>query len=165
MLWPTLEADEIVQQLWQGSLPRKGDFVAKHGFDCLVLCAMEYQPAAEEFLGIDVIYAPNDDDPFRAPSRDELAIAVKAAREVADRLQAGQNVLSTCMQGRNRSGLVSALALHFWKGWEGRYCVDLIQQQRPTSLTNRGFVAVLERLEGTPGPARPPRFLLGGTKV
>lgn len=155
-----LDADEIVPQLWQGSVPRGGKYLSEHGFDCVVLCAYENQDASR-YHDIDVILAPNDDNYRRPPTNEEMVIAMSAAGEVAKRLERGENVLVTCMQGRNRSGLVSALTLHYWKGYSGVDATRLVQERRLTALQNPGFVAALKRFKGTT-PAPPPvrRFVL-----
>lgn len=141
-----LEADEIVPGLYQGSIPPDGGILHDSGISAVVLCAKEWQPAAKLFKGVDVIHAPNDDDRKRDPTRQELRTAIRAAQDVARRLDSGQSVLVTCKAGLNRSGLVSALALHFWKGWSGVECASLVQRKRPNALFNQGFVRVLHRL-------------------
>ena len=56
-----LDADEVFPNIWQGSQPPLGSVVAEHGFDVLVLCAVEWQPDASEFTGVEVLHAPFDD--------------------------------------------------------------------------------------------------------
>lgn len=102
-------ATQILGNLWMGSAPPIGLGVAQH-FDHLVLCAKEYQLPPECFPGVEVIYAPMNDDgsPMTA---EEMQIAIRAAGKVIRRLVDGRRVLSTCRQGRNRSGIIAALAL------------------------------------------------------
>lgn len=92
-----------------GSAPPIGFGVAKY-FDHLLLCAKEYQLPPECFPGVEVLYAPMNDDgsPMTA---EEMQIAVRTAGKVIRRLMDGRRVLSTCRQGRNRSGIIAALAL------------------------------------------------------
>lgn len=141
-----IDAHHISSGLWQGGVPLPGTTVRDAGFHVLVLCAMEYQPSADEFPGIEVVHAPNDDDDSRTPTRDELRIAMKASQRVLRALQAEQKVLVTCWAGRNRSGLVSALALHHHLGLSGNQAATLVQMCRPKALTNREFQACLARL-------------------
>jgi hypothetical protein len=102
-------ASKILGGLWMGSAPPIGLGVRQH-FDCVVLCAMEYQLPPECFPGVEVIHAPMNDDgtPMTA---EEMEIAVRTAGKVISRLVNKQRVLSTCRAGRNRSGIVCALAL------------------------------------------------------
>ena len=147
MVRPTdLDASEIVPGLYQGSVPPGGSTLKEAGFSAVVLCAVEFQMGATHFQGIDVIHAPNDDDPTRPPTRRELEIAISAARQVALRLKGNKNVLVTCAMGLNRSGLVSALTLHMIHGWDGEECVQRVQAQRDNALCNPRFVEVLQRL-------------------
>lgn len=137
--------NQIAPYLFQGSVPLEGPSLARKGFRVLVLCADEFQPPADLFPGLEVIYAPNDDSgaPFTALQQ---AIAVMASHRVANYMHQHQTVLVTCMQGRNRSGLVSALALHHITGWAGKDCVRRVQRKRPDSLANQDFVRYLEKL-------------------
>lgn len=141
-----------------------GPLLGLAGFTTVVLCAEEFQPPAVlpplwepalrpvlqglsniPYAGVEVIYAPNDDSFERPPTRDQLALAVKASGIAADRVRNGGNVLITCMQGRNRSGLVSALTLHRLLGVSGFQAVEMVQRRRAPvpALTNPHFVSVL----------------------
>lgn len=159
-----LDASCIYPGLYQGSAPETGPLVASEGFDTLVLCAYEWQPpkvfdptlalalgyggqGANPYPGVTLVYAPNVDDTLRPPSRADLALALKAAHHVAARVQAGGKVLVTCQAGKNRSGLVTAMALHEITGIAGKACVDIIKMVRPIALTNRQFVDALQRIQ------------------
>ena len=155
-----LDANEIVPNLWQGSVPPKGEALQNKGFAVLVLCAREFQYQANLFPGIKVIHASNDDHGSLPLTREKLRVAIQAARQVVDALKAGQKVLVTCHAGLNRSGLVSALALHLFYGWSGAKCIALIRLRRHSRvrpdlapLSNRDFVRALLRLEAHDGPA------------
>lgn len=140
-----IDAHHISSGLWQGAAPMPGDIIRNAGFDMLVLCAFEYQPTAEQFPGVEVLHAPNDDDD-RLPTRDELRIAMQAAKKVAGALLANRKVLVTCRAGRNRSGLVSAIALHKFLGLSGSQAASLVKMCRPKALTNDYFQMCLDRL-------------------
>jgi len=142
----TFDASRIHQGLFQGSRPPTGARLQREGFRLLVLCAMEHQPPASAFPGVTVIHAPNDDDFDRMPTREELQLALGAARQAALVLASGGLVLSTCFAGRNRSGLVSALSLHLWLGVSGNKAIEMIQARRQRALRNPGFLTVLGRL-------------------
>lgn len=95
-------------RLAQGSAPPPGvcfDPRFRIPFDVIVLAAEEYQP---DLPGYIVIHAPLDD---AMPSELEQARIRSAAREVVRHVRAGRRVLVTCFMGRNRSGVISGLAL------------------------------------------------------
>jgi len=71
---------------------------------------------------------------------DELQLADYAATEVAAR--AGRTILVTCMAGRNRSGLVTALALNK-RGVPPNRAIALIQRNRLDALSNPVFVEII----------------------
>ena len=132
--------------LAQGGQPATGR--PSRDFDVLVLAAEKYQPARLMFAPrTRVVYAPIDDAELtmREAYTAEIASAI-----VADALRAGRSVLSTCMAGRNRSGLVSALALTKLHGWSGAYAADRVRATRPNALTNPSFLRYLAAIPGTP---------------
>ncbi len=154
-------AQEIHPGLWQGGWPPPGEWLAGKGFSTLVLCAFEYQPprtfppmvaalpgmrAMNPWPGVEVIYAPNDDDFENPPSRETLRLALQAGRRVAVRLAEGRKVLVTCWQGKNRSGLVSALGLYFHLGISGKAATRMVQTRRTGGLRNPKFVELLANL-------------------
>jgi len=145
ILYP-LDANQIFPLLHQGSAPPQGPILREMGFSMVVLCANESQPQASRFEGIEVLHAPNDDNPMRDPTRDELNRALEAARQVARRIRDGKKVLVTCMAGLNRSGLVCGLTLHMLTGWAGSRCVQEVQAKREAALCNESFVKVLTRI-------------------
>lgn len=104
-------ASKIADNLWMGSAPPIGPSASQY-FNDVVLCAMEYQLSGNMFPGVNIIHAPMNDDgsPMTAGER---VIAIKTAGKVLSRISRNRNVLVTCYQGRNRSGLVAALALCF----------------------------------------------------
>lgn len=141
------DLNETVPNLWQGSRHSIFKYLVRYGFKVLVFCAEEWQPPRSMFpSSIEVIYAPNSDDPLREPTRNELLRAVQAGREGATAVRRGKKVLTTCMAGLNLSGLVNALALHFITGDDGTTCMNLIHRQRPRALSNPQFQRVLSRV-------------------
>lgn len=134
-------ANQVAPGLWQGDAPHPGANYAD--FDLIVLAAYEHQPKSAE-MNIDVFHAPLDDDPYRPLSPRERFIATEAAQEVARRLRKGQRVLVTCAMGRNRSGLVSALAMRMAYGSSPREAIEAVRQARGSdALSNPQFVRVL----------------------
>jgi protein-tyrosine phosphatase len=140
------ELNEIVPNLWQGSRNSIWTHLLVRNFDILVLCAEEWQPPKGVFPKVEVIYAPNSDDPLRAPTYNELQRAVQAAREIAAAVSKGKKVLNTCMAGLNRSGLVSALAIHFLTGEDGLTCMTKVRRKRDRALCNPQFQKVLSQV-------------------
>lgn len=140
-----LDATRIAPGLYQGGKPPTGPEVRQCGFTVLVLTAEEYQPRGAEFPGVYVIHAPNDDSgtPLTAA---QWATAVRAGELVAKAIERGERVLVTCQMGRNRSGLVSALALHMLTGISGGEAARIVKAQRANALTNRWFLATLFRV-------------------
>ena len=104
---------------------------------------MEYQPPPGSFRGAKAIYCPLDDAHL---DRLTLDMAGAAAKRVAERVKTGERVLVTCQQGRNRSGLVMALALYFLTGKPGASIVRQIKSKRHNALTNLEFARFVEAL-------------------
>jgi protein-tyrosine phosphatase len=140
-----IDATPIAPKLYQGSAPRLPHALRSAGFGTVVLCAHEIQPANALLLGIEVLRCPLDDN-GSGPSLSEWRRATRTAAQVARRVRSRRRTLVTCAQGRNRSGLVVALALHDLYGWSGAACVGIVQRLREGALTNPGFVRALRSL-------------------
>lgn len=139
-----LDADPIWPLLYQGSASSDGQLLVKMGFWAVVLCAKEFQPSANHFPRMRVVYAPFDD--VTKLSEEEIAIAISAAKEVASLVSSGKKTLVTCRMGLNRSGLVCALAIYFMTGSQGDFCLKRVQSKRLGSLLNPGFQELLLQL-------------------
>lgn len=136
-----MSTSEVAPGLYVGSKPPPG---RHEGVDVIVLAAMEYQPPAHLFPGIEVIHAPLDDAPGRRMREDEIAIATKAAKRVAQLLRSGRRVLSTCQLGLNRSSLVAALAMHDVYGMSANELVTRLRRARGAwALSNPNFEKLL----------------------
>lgn len=149
--------------IWQGD--RESALVDHERFQLLVLCAEEFQPSRHHFSPTTAIaYAPNDDSEL---TRAQFKIARQAAHEVARRVRLGHDALVTCIAGRNRSGLVTAMAIHILSGCGGREAARIVRTRRTTvdvpALTNENFVRTLERIPSR--LARPPRVASNGFRV
>jgi hypothetical protein len=138
-----IDANRVGERLYIGSYPPRGGALRSAGFDVLVLCAEELQGG--QFDGVGVLRCPLDDADLTQVEWDR---ARSAARRVAMFVQGGGRCLVTCAAGRNRSGLVTALAVHELTGWPGALCVELVRKSRTRAdaLTNLTFVAALRRL-------------------
>lgn len=77
--------------------------------------------------------------------RDEMLAQFDGlGRRAAKHLDEGGVVLTQCFQGRNRSGMVAAMALHHWLGISGAEAVDRVRAARgKTALHNPHFAGLL----------------------
>lgn len=120
-------------------------------FDVIVLSADEFQPHKSLICALaaapQIIYAPLDDAQL---TESEIRIATAAAENVANAYAEGKKILVTCFQGRNRSGLITALAMHLYYGMSGQEAVSIVKKQRKDVLTNPSFVDFLSTLPAKP---------------
>ena len=120
-------------------------------FDIVVFCAEEFQPQREIMSKasdkVRFLYAPLDDGEL---SEKELMTAMETADLTARAFKAGKRILITCMQGRNRSGLVTALTLHILYGMGGGAAAEMVRRRRraPTgpAMNNPSFNRFLENI-------------------
>jgi protein-tyrosine phosphatase len=115
-------------------------------FDLIILCAVELEDMYRTLLMVrpelvkNVHFASNVDDRL---NRRQIEVAADAAKRAANAYRRGERVLVTCAEGRNRSGLVTALALHFATGCGGPAAVEIVKARRlaPTgpALSNPTF--------------------------
>jgi protein-tyrosine phosphatase len=144
-----LDAAQVAPNLWIGAAPPQGDLLGEIGFDALVLCANNWQPASSQYPGVEVHHAPFRDAPD--VTKKELKTALRAAEWAAERLTQGKTVLVTCMAGLNRSGLVTALSLSMAAGFDPATCGELVRSARgPDALHNPSFVDALNRARPNP---------------
>lgn len=142
-------ASRITRGLWQGGFPRASEGLHRH-FDVIVLCARELQPDNPEqereiFPEVEVVRAPMEDEES-GPTENEALVAFAAANRVVAAITDGKCVLVSCAAGRNRSGLVSAIALTKLYGISGKEAAERVRANRKDALTNRGFSKFLEKL-------------------
>jgi hypothetical protein len=125
--------------LAQGSEPPPG---VRIPFDVIVLAAMERQDI--DLPGYVVIRVPLDDSEHAhrvGPSRVDRMRIRHTAREIADRVRGRERVLVTCVQGRNRSGVLAGLAMR-GLGIPGHEAARRIRQLR-NGLTNPHFLSMV----------------------
>lgn len=138
-------ANEVVRNVWQGDAPPAGMHPKR--WRHLYLCADEYQPPASLYPGMRVHRCPLDDS-LMGLSRKDLDRAIRCGLEAARHASSGEPVLVTCAQGRNRSGLVSAVAVRAITGLSSREAIMLVRRARgPHALSNPAFVRYLEQLD------------------
>ena len=147
-------ASPVTKTLWMGGHPPVGAGLAEYGIDALVLAAKEFQPAAELFPDILVHHAPMDDTYAGMPHGDADR-AVQAALQTAKWLKEGKRVLSTCWQGRNRSGVIAALALMLHEKKTPEEAISLIRASRGEyAMGNPHFNLLLQTVQAS--RAKPP---------
>lgn len=137
-----IDANRLIERFWIGSAPSADKDLGACGFDTVVLCAEEYQPR-KAFGSASTVHAGFDDAKIDPRT---VYVATRAAEEVARRWRRGERVLVTCMAGRNRSGLVSALALKRLGGMSGHKALRHVQAMRPNALSNPDFAQFLSTL-------------------
>lgn len=117
----------------------------------LILAAKEYQPrhisrTRGNFALADKIYIPLKDITDFAPGEFQKTVsdAKSAARHTISYILRGENVLSTCKAGWNRSGIISGLALVGLTGVPGSHVIRHIRKSRsPFALSNPLFAKVV----------------------
>lgn len=134
----------------QGDVDAAYDAIRKGTFDMVILCAGELE---EMFRMLparahpEIVYASNVDGP--ALSRRQLRIATNAAGQAVRAYRLGKRVLITCAAGRNRSGLVTALAMHLSTGCGGRLATEIVKARRNAdgpALSNEVFAKFLSAI-------------------
>ncbi len=100
-------------------------------------------PVAEMPLDSSISYVrwPIDDGPV--PDTETLAALVEAACVF---IEHGGRIVTMCAQGRNRSGLVSALIVCGVRRVGGLEAVRHVKEKIPESLSNEAFVEWLTRI-------------------
>lgn len=146
----SLNANKIIDRLWQGSYPYSMDAV-KENFDVLVLCADELQMTYNDILldehypSITIIRCGLDDSiPVRAG---DFKKANNASKKIAIEYNLGKQILITCAAGLNRSGLITALVLRLISDMSGSDASKLIKNARHGALYNTAFDAYICSLD------------------
>jgi len=134
-----IDADRIVPGLYQGSIPPQGEALRLARFTVLVLAAVQFQPKAERFPGVRVIHVPLEDS--HVLTKEDIHSAATVANLVATAVKGGARVLVTCLEGRNRSGLITALALRDLYGMSGAEALLFVKKNRKNAdaLTNTTY--------------------------
>lgn len=114
-------------------------------FDILVFCAGEYQPhvSLPDDKAKRIVRVPYDDT-LEALTPSVHRMLNKAADELCFEHKNGKKVLITCMAGRNRSGLLTALVLMKRFGFSGAQAIQMVKERRGDfALTNSAFNSYL----------------------
>lgn len=133
-------ASYIAPRLYMGRRPPEGNTLASFGYTDLVLCAMEWQRPAKQFPRVAVYQCPLDDSADGMTSEEQRR-ARAVGGYVGALLRAGHRVLVTCNEGRNRSGLVTAIAL-MTLGYPVEQAIAIVRMRRNPDLpANRPALA------------------------
>lgn len=146
--WPRarVDASRIASGLYQGGAPPFAEAVLDAGFHTLVLCAYEIQAHDAVTGQLEVLRCPLDDDPLQPLTDIDWTKAVNTAQRVGRRVRRGRRVLVTCAAGRNRSGLVSCIALHLLTGMRGAEAIAHVKRMRgDLACTNPQFNRMVRR--------------------
>lgn len=119
----------IINNLAQGSFPGTAK-TAFDNFDVIVLCAEEHQPKWKVPNGKYLFKMPLDDDCYQQVPLEVGRIVCEVAHAAGSYHVAGMRVLTSCHQGRNRSGITTALILMMFYGMDAKRAIDLIRSQR-----------------------------------
>ena len=146
-----VDATRLARGLYMGAAPKPAD-VQRAGFDVVVLCAREYQPATSLFGNVEVLRLPIDDNVLEDLTEAEQQRACLVSQQVARAVAQGKRVLVTCWAGKNRSGLVSATALRLlYPKLPVQDIVSLVREARGVfALSNYKFVKLLTKNYCTP---------------
>ncbi len=160
-----MSADQIAPRLFMGALPPPGKRVCDAGFSTLILCAQRreyrvtypfYTPVERAFSGVQLFVVDLDDNYDSPLTEQEFLRAQTAAHLVKQTVRDQKNALVTCVMGRNRSGLVTALALRSLCDWPGEKAMTQVRKMRnaPAVLDNPQFAGLLAKLPAPSVQAR-----------
>lgn len=122
-------------KLFQAGKSEIPNILEKNSVSILILAAREYQPKI--FDEVVKFYIPlGDDDQLTA---EELLRIKRIAFLAAISIRNGKEVLSTCHQGRNRSGIISSFILKYLTHCKGDRAISHIRKHRKNALTNNFF--------------------------
>lgn len=124
--WNWIVPNKLAQGGYPGAHP--GLFQA---FDVIVYMAEEGQPKLVAPAGKAVLRGPIDDDVYRPVPAEVGRLLQQLAVQCARFVQQNKSVLITCMEGRNRSGVLMGLTLlKLYPGWPPEQAVKLIKRHR-----------------------------------
>lgn len=126
-----MDATRLVERFYIGSAPD-----GSGPFSYIAFCAQEFQPTSEQFPDIVVHLIPllDNDDPI---SPEDAKTLWQHADTLASAWRQGHHILVTCIMGRNRSALLSTLALSRIFRLEPRVVAARVQELRtdPTGVS------------------------------
>lgn len=138
-------------ELHQAGAKEIPHILCNNNISLLILAAREYQPqhisgTGGSFSLVHKIYIPLKDITSFSPREFKKTIsnAKAAAKHAVSYISRGKNVLSSCLAGWNRSGIISGLALVELTGASGKQVVYHIRKNRSRfALSNPLFAQVV----------------------
>ena len=147
-------ATELHPGLWMSGMPQPDWPLQRWGVRLVVSLSEHLPPhAAARYEWGTRGGAHGDGDvmylhwPFVDGDAPEYPLAELAASTVAAAVQRRLVVLVHCQEGRNRSGLISALAVRTLTGCSGADAVTAVRTARPPALANRAFRDAITSLD------------------
>lgn len=136
--------------LWQGSRKSSGNvpMLTQADIKAVMFGAIEFQPKLPDRF--DVLRVRVHDNPFMNPldARRLAACADEVSDMLATYVENGENVLSSCWAGWNRSGLMSAMTLMKLTGMPAEVAISRVRAARgPSALGNPVFVRIIKDAE------------------
>jgi len=135
-------------QLWISGCPIDYEWLRRERIDLVVDVADPHFLLAADRLGSTTYRKEALVDGPKLPA---AIILDDLVRDVVTAVTGGRRVMVACVGGRNRSGLVLALALRELLGCSGAEALRLVQARREDALNNETFARHLTAL---PPPAR-----------
>lgn len=144
-----MDADEIIRGLWQGALRRFQDSeVAINGISTAVVLAPDANCRVVHPLDVHRVGMTDD---FKDWDLRPLPRLRELSKHLARKIKRGRSIATFCFEGRNRSGLLSALIVRRLTGVTGAEAARIVRdRRRADALTNPVFMDYLMRL----GPGR-----------
>jgi protein-tyrosine phosphatase len=140
---PTVILDD---SLWISGSPIDYAWLQEHGINLVVDVADPELRLERDRLG-PIVYCK--EALVDGPELPAAAIIDRLVRDVVTAVREGRRVLVACAGGRNRSGLVVALAVRDILGCSGAEAMQLVQSRRESALNNVTFA---EHLAGLARP-------------
>lgn len=142
-------------RLFMGALPRDGTLFGLPRIDTVISCLRvgDAFVAAAKRRGVKHFLIRPFSDDIQPPSPSELRTIEAAAEDVVRAVRLGEAVGVFCREGRNRSGIVVALALMGLDGMSAEEAIGLVRYKRNDeavgrrALTNEFFTKALLRGE------------------
>lgn len=138
---------EVREQLWIGGMPEDVDELRRFPRVALVAPLRAHEAdVPRHFKPGAFCYMPFTDD-IQAPSEAEKMRALATADFVSVSVRAGHDTIVLCREGRNRSGLVVAIAITQLTGCSGATAMRIVQARRQGALYNFFFQQILESIQ------------------
>jgi protein-tyrosine phosphatase len=152
----SIDANKVVNGLYQGGqlpIPAaigpdrtvNANGRITQGFDVVVLAAREIRPP-RDLIRVPLVVLAELDDSGERMTRQEGHEAMGAASQVVRALSQGKRVLVTCAQGKNRSGLITCLALTLGRGMPPWMALATVRAARPGAMSNQDFERFLRAI-------------------